>query len=142
MSLDLSVHKTFPPKLFVMKSNKSFLALVLALSLQSTAQVPIKKEVIKGNQVQPISNRSTAEMKTAHNKVYDFSNVRICVDKVSSYDPGPRPMKQYPSYPRINNKGELEPGTTHQALSVYTNKMWPTDQVITVAFYPNEASNI
>src|SRR5206468_1791046 len=81
---------------------------------------------------------------TQAKKTYDFSNVRICVDRPkSNFTLPPVTPKVYPTPPHINSNGQLDQtGTVHQGLTALTNNMWPTEQVITVAFYPNQASNI
>lgn len=129
-----------------MKRSKFLLPLLSVISLQAVAQVTLRKDANKTTAVQTttISNQpvNTIKPRQALTASYDFSNVKICVDKVSTYDPGERPVKTYQPVPKINSKGQLEqPATVKQALTVYTRKMWPTEQILTVAFYPNEASN-
>jgi serralysin len=127
-----------------MKRNQFLLPLLFAISLQSIGQVTIKKDANK-NTAQPVVDKqvNTARIRNTANTSYDFSNVRICVDKISNHPLDERPMTVYRTIPHINSNGQLEqPNTVQQGLSAYTRKMWPTGQIITVAFYPNEASNI
>ena len=125
--------------------------------LQTISTNPIdttKEQGISGQQQQQtnvriITTNNSNELQMAHNNEayqnfklpYDFSNVKICVDKQTDYDPGPRPIKTYPEIPRLNSNGQLEPGVARQKLSVETKKMWPTESVITVAFAPNETTD-
>ena len=129
-----------------MKKHTLFLPVLLVMSSAVLGQVRIKNDVDNSTQpqVQTTATRSAiikTRSATTIKPAYDFSNVKICIDKTSDYDPGPTPIKVYPEFPRINSNGQLEPGVIRQRLTVATNKMWPTEQVITVAFAPNEASD-
>jgi serralysin len=118
-----------------------FLLPCIAISIYAPAQVSIRKDATS-TQMQPIATKQTNVKVPAHSSTYNFSDVRICVDKVSNFDPGERPVKVYPTIPKINSNGKLEQvATLNQALSVDTRLMWPTEQIITVAFYPKEATN-
>ena len=129
-----------------MRRNKLFLPLIL-MSMQAVGQVQIKKDANRNIQTQNAPEKmvstSTKNSLIRGKMEYDFSNVRICVDKKSNYDPGNRVIQTYPTIPRIMSNGQLDrTQTTQQALTVSTNKMWPSPSTITVAFFPNEASNI
>jgi hypothetical protein len=103
---------------------------------EAQGQTPLNKAAI-------IKSRGEMPEKRLNAPVYDFTNVKICVDKPNNYDPGPRPEKVYPKIPKINSNGQIvQSNTAQQPLTVETKKMWPTESNITVAFYPNEASNI
>src|SRR5688572_23657943 len=130
-----------------MNRNKIILPLLL-VALHSAGQVQIKKDANRNIQTQSspakmISTNNNNAILRSGKMEYDFSNVRICVDKKSNYDPGERVIKVYPTIPRIMSNGQLDrTQSTQQALTVSTNKMWPSPSTITVAFFPNEASNI
>src|SRR5689334_22192819 len=98
-----------------------FLLLLLAIYLQSLAQVTIKKDVNKNTSAQPAVDKQVNASKIKPGLNYDFSNVRICVDKISNYDPGERPVKVYQKIPGINSNGQIvQSNTLQQGLSVYT----------------------
>ena len=125
-----------------MKRMKFLLPFLSVISLQLAAQVGIKRD--PQNQPRAIANQQGGvKPKLSSAASYDFSNVKICIDRSNNYDPGERPVKNYQPMPKLNNKGKLEqPAIVRQPLTVSTRMMWPTEQIITVAFYPNEASNI
>jgi hypothetical protein len=130
-----------------MKRMNFFLPLLAVISLHAIAQPSIKRDVNKSIQTQPktVADQpvKTMQPRQVSATSYDFSNVKICVDRSNNYDPGQRQTKTYQPLPRINKNGQLEqPTVVRQPLTAETRKMWPTEQVITVAFYPNEASNI
>jgi serralysin len=129
-----------------MKKQTIFFVSISILSFPVLAQVKIRKDVSTQPQVaEAVVNTSPTLKKsypgTTFKQVYDFSNVKICVDKPSNYDPGPRQIKTYPDIPRIDANGQLEPGVARQKLSVETKKMWRSEDAISVAFAPNEASD-
>lgn len=130
-----------------MKRNQFLLLLLLATSFQAVGQV-IRKDVNKTIQPQtqpqtitnPVNTIKTRQVITTS---YDFSHVKICVDKSNNYDPGPRPVTTFKTIPRINSNGQIQqPSTVQQALTVDTRKMWPTGQTITIALAPNQVSNV
>ncbi|MFL5740232.1 MAG: M12 family metallopeptidase [Flavisolibacter sp.] len=130
-----------------MKSKLVFLPLLLAIYLPALSQVKIKNEVAtKTVQPQTAANHSmTAVKPMAGTKAYDFTSVRICVNRpvLDNFKPDGVIPKDYPKPRYINSNGQLvQPNSTQQGLSVLIDRIWPTEQVITVAFYPNEASNI
>lgn len=99
-----------------------------------------KKETKKDAQSPPLKNE-TIFIPPMLNTKYDFSNVKICIDKSNNYDPGPRLSKAYPEIPKLNSNGQLEPQVIRQKLTAETNKMWPNESEITVAFAPNQTTN-
>jgi len=74
---------------------------------------------------------------------YDFSNVRICVDKINNNSLPAKPVYVPPTrLPKINSSGQLEQVTTiTQGLTGETFKMWSPGDVITVGFATSETSS-
>ncbi|MCC7402090.1 MAG: hypothetical protein IT214_11460 [Chitinophagaceae bacterium] len=131
---------------------KKFIFFPLSLLLLSTAisgQVRIKKD--NNRDIQKKETKKTVQppvmieepllISPTLKKTYDFSNVKICIDKSNNYDPGPRLSKAYPEIPKLNSNGQLEPQVIRQKLTAETNKMWPNESEITVAFAPNQTTN-
>jgi len=126
-----------------MRKIRLLTTLTLIACYSCLAQVSIKKtETATANKaVSPATN--TLQKERRFNQTYDFSGVKICVDKSNGYDPGSRPEMQYKQIPRINSNGQIEqPTSIKQGLTVENKKMWPTEQQITVALAPNQVSNI
>ena len=68
---------------------------------------------------------------------YDFSHIRICIDKVNNNPLPPRPPVTTPVLPKIKPNGELEPvSTVTQGLTIVTDKMWSPGDVINVGLFP------
>lgn len=74
---------------------------------------------------------------------YDFSNVRICIEKTNNSSLPSKPAYVPPvPLPKINSSGQLEQVTTiTQGLTGETAKMWSPGDVITVGFATGEASS-
>ncbi len=67
---------------------------------------------------------------------YDFSKIRICIDKGIGIgiQPGALPAAA-PAIPTISSSGEIVPvSKTSQGLTGASGKMWPTGSIITVGF--------
>ena len=75
---------------------------------------------------------------------YDFSNVQICIDKITNKILPPKtPVTTQPVIPKIKPNGEIEPVTTvTQPLSVATDLMWTSGENITVGFLPGETITV
>ena len=84
----------------------------------------------------PIDKKDIGTTKTIAPS-YDFSNVHICIEKISNNNLPPKtPVTTQPVIPKIKTNGELEPVTTiTQPLSGITNLMWSPGEVITVGFF-------
>jgi serralysin len=78
--------------------------------------------------------------KTAVPPVYDFSHVRICIDKIMNNTlPAKTIVPTPPVIPKIKSNGELEQvSTVTQPLSGVTNLMWAPGESITVGFYSEQ----
>ena len=112
---------------------------ILLISIHAPAQVqkiirpeiarPVAKPVIVNNQTVVIKNTVLT------NPVYDFSKVKICVDKIQPVNnnlPARRSTAGKP-LPAINSDGTLsQVGVIQQPLSTATEKMWNPGDVITV----------
>lgn len=74
---------------------------------------------------------------------YDFSQIRICVDKINNNSLPAKPVYIPPTQlPKINSSGQLEQVTAiNQGLTGETAKMWSPGDVITVGFTTGEASS-
>ena len=116
-----------------------FLAAVLFISIHAVAQFqkikktgttrPVTQPVLVNNQPAVIKNTVLT------NPVYDFSKVKICVDKIQPVNnnlPARRSTAGAP-LPAINSDGTLSKvGVIQQPLSTATEKMWNPGDVITV----------
>ncbi len=69
---------------------------------------------------------------------YDFSNVRVCIEKIGSANTTTKPpVTPQPVIRKLNSSGGILPVTTvTQPLSVYNELMWNTGDTITVGFLP------
>ena len=68
---------------------------------------------------------------------YDFSNVQICIDKITNKILPPKtPVTTQPVIPKIKPNGEIETvSSVTQPLTGATNFMWSPGEVITVGFH-------
>ena len=116
-----------------------FLASVLFISIHAVAQFqkikktgttrPVTQPVLVNNQPAVIKNTVLT------NPVYDFSKVKICVDKIQPVNNNlpPRRSSAGAPLPAINSDGTLSKvGVIQQPLSTATEKMWNPGDVITV----------
>ena len=69
--------------------------------------------------------------------VYDFTNVRFCIDKVNNNSLATRPPYTAPPVlPKINANGVIVPASnTTQGLAIASAKMWYPGETIYVGFY-------
>jgi serralysin len=77
--------------------------------------------------------------------IYDFSNVKICVDKISENNPLPqRDFTAVAPLPVINSDGSIgkSVGVIRQPLAGETNKMWNPGQTIKVFIAANNTSEL
>ncbi len=123
-----------------------FLAPLLAAGLYSSAQISSIQKPTKEIKDRPISvNVSPAMIKNTviTNAVYDFSNVKICVDQplVANNNLPPRNTTVRKAAPRINSDGTLSQiGVSQQPLVASLDKMWSAGEVIKVYLNTNNAS--
>ncbi len=100
-----------------------------------TKKTPAKDPV---NTETPLDIKDPVAKKTIP-PVYDFSNVHICIEKVSNKSLPAKTVISQPVIPKINPNGELEPvSTITQPLSGVTNLMWSAGETISVGFYSDE----
>ncbi len=73
---------------------------------------------------------------------YDFSNIRICMDKHMTTKLPPKKEHEIFKIPRVASDGKLiQPSRVQQGLTVETDKMWAAGDTITVGFYKNETTD-
>lgn len=121
---------------------------ILLISLQAPAQFqkikktetarPVAKPVMVNNQPAVIKNTVLT------NPVYDFSNVKICVDMAppANINLPPRRNSAGSPVPKINSDGTiLQVGVIQQPLTGATEKMWNPGDVISVYLSPNNGSD-
>src|SRR5690349_8916831 len=119
----------------------TIIAMLTCCSMKTIAQisqVPVKKQVAT-TEVKPIKN-TVVTRPVLLNTVYDFSNVKICVDQPEQTVSLPaRRNSAGSSIPQINADGSLsQVAVTQQALVGATEKMWNPGDVIKV--WVSEAS--
>ena len=119
---------------------------ILLISIHAPAQFqkikktetarPVTKPVMVNNQPVVIKNTVLT------NPVYDFSNVKICVDQPSvANNLPPRINSAGQPIPKINSDGSLSTtGVIRQPLAAETIKMWDPGQTITVFLSTNNGS--
>lgn len=123
-----------------------FLAAVLFVSIDAVAQF---QKINKSENARPVAkpepvNKQTSVIKNTvlTNPVYDFSNVKICVDQHSvANNLPPRINSAGEPIHKINSDGSLSTtGVIRQPLAAETMKMWDVGQIITVFLSTNNGS--
>lgn len=112
-----------------------FLPLLLAFAQSSHAQIQQPVKTIE----KPVSiNKTILSQQVA----YDFSRVKICVDKKPlNISLPPRSSNAAKPLPKINSDGSLnQTATIQQGLAGATEKMWNPGDVITVYLATNNGS--
>ncbi len=103
-------------------------------------QPAVKKQATAG-EIKPVTNVIITRP-VVLKPIYDFSNVKICIDPI--YQSGSLPERNFSAVkppPRINPDGSISSvGVTRQPLAGETNKMWDPGQTITVFLSPNNGS--
>ncbi len=105
---------------------------------QTTTRPVTKTPVVVNNP--PVVMHNTIPTKTA----YDFSKVKICVDKIqpAANQLPPRRNTVGTPAPRINSDGSLsQVAVIQQSLSTATEKMWNPGDIITVFLATNNGSD-
>lgn len=120
---------------------KTFLALTMLFGCcsYSIGQLPVKMAD------RPIKDMSIKKDIAIKNMpvIYDFSKVKICVDKIAAGNNNlpPRRSTAGNPIPKINSDGSLsQVGVIQQPLTTATEKMWNTEEVITVYLATNNGS--
>lgn len=90
-------------------------------------------------EVVPVINSSLDNLTTVP-PAYDFSHIRICIDKIMNNTlPAKTIVTAPPVIPKIKSNGELEEvSTVTQPLSGVTNLMWAPGESISVGFYSDQ----
>jgi serralysin len=114
---------------------KIFFALTVFCSYAVAAQPPVKM-IEKAIEI----NRTIKNVPVT----YDFSKVKICVEKAAATNNQLPPRKSTAGYPvpKINSDGTISQiAVVQQPLTSATDKMWNPGEVITVYLSPNNGSD-
>ena len=114
---------------------KLFFALTMfCTGYAATAQPPLKTVPKPIEIIKEIKNAPVA---------YNFSGTKLCLDRpAASGTIPPRNFDAVKMPPKINNDGSYSTtGTSQQALSSLTDRMWDPGQTIAVFISPNNGSD-
>ena len=106
-----------------------------AVFSQKTPAKPLESVPLDKADVSAIRERKTIAT------TYNFSDVRICVDKIGNAALTPKPVYAPKTFPTINANGEIiAVSKIAQGLTGETDAMWSPGDIINVGFATNETS--